>query len=43
LMETPFTILRLAFKKKGLSFHIQRTSLHAYMIQMCGSIMMIWL
>ena len=35
--------LRVALKKKGLKFHIQRTSLHACMVQMFGSPLMTWL
>jgi hypothetical protein len=38
--KIPFTMLKVVLKKKGLSFHLHRMGLHAYMIQMLGILVM---
>jgi hypothetical protein len=41
-IEFPFTTLRVVLMQKGLSSHLERTSLHMQVIQILGSPMMIW-
>jgi hypothetical protein len=42
-MEILFTTLKLYLNKKSLSCLLHRTGIHAYMIQIFGTLMMIWL
>jgi hypothetical protein len=43
LIEIMFMTLRVALRQRGLKCHLHRTGLHACMILIFGSLVMIWL